>query len=822
MTVTMPEGVSFCRVHGHWIEAVRDGPDSDPNPDAKPLTGTVTLTPVVTGTGIVKVGSTGMVVRPITVTIVDGRVDFYVVASVDQDTNPQDWTYRVDVRFNGGGSYFFHINAPADGDVDLITATSVAGSGGAWVTQGPEGPGFSEAEIVGDSLVLTRTTGDTIDLGTVVGRDGEPGAPGMPGVNAVPADEAVAAYIAGATETATALADRVGIIAGVVDDDMTDNRAAIQACLDRGGAWRLPHTSGRYAISGALMFTVAGTELHHRNAPIRQTVIPDSVHVVDAPDVVIEGEVVGQVGPLDLTGMFSTAWESTVIASKLAGINAYSNAHRMHVPYLRAEGFSAGIRVTNWDLATESVASTHIEDVNVEELHVRNVEFGMSARGTDRFRWGRVVGGYRGPIGGKRPPHLLYFAGDDADNTEVAGGYGLAVWEGGTTEGQAFQFKGVSGGNLGVLVARGCPGALNLMDCTGWTVDLESTGDLSTGEYGSVSISRTGLVEPFGKFTRMDVVMASDGVVYRALNGDGISFPNGMSVIANHTTTGSSTAFDIEIRGTNCDVASIRYDNAGPNAWRAVALYSGAGHRIGSADIRNARVGLEVRATATDATVGYDPRRVTLHPTGGLRKIMVSIGAAATLRTPFRPTDNNVGVADNFTWAPTSGTAPGPALTGQAWTVGLGTWATDTDAEELSETGGGNGANLYTDTGYSDADLRAQIKLTGRPGFVIRRIDGSSYLVAYMSTTGVVIGKRVGGSITTLQAAAAAYQSGRWYDFRVQMFDNVIDAYVDGLLVVSHTLDVADSATFAAQTTHGFFSSASAGTRWRKFRALKP
>lgn len=180
MTVMFPEGVSFCRVHGHWIEAVDDGPDSDDNPDAVSLTGTVTLTPSVTGTGIVKVGNTGMVVRPTKpIPLVNGRVDFKVVASVDQDTNPDKWTYRVDVRFDGGGGYFFHIEAPADGEVNLIGDHSAAGPGGAWVTQGP---GFTDAQIVGDALVLTKTTGETVPVGTVVGRDG---------ANVLPTDEAI-------------------------------------------------------------------------------------------------------------------------------------------------------------------------------------------------------------------------------------------------------------------------------------------------------------------------------------------------------------------------------------------------------------------------------------------------------------------------------------------------------------------------------------------------------------------------------------------------------------------------------------------------------
>lgn len=177
-----PAGVSFTHVHGKWIEAVADGPDTDQTPDSNALKGSVTATPSVKGTGIVKIGSTGMVVRPITVPIVDGMVDFYIVASIDQDTNPSDWTYRIDVRFDGGGSYFFHIEAPADGDVDLITATSVAGSGGSWVT---EGPGFTAASIVGDALVLTNTSGDAVPVGTVVGQNGRDGA------NVLPTDEAI-------------------------------------------------------------------------------------------------------------------------------------------------------------------------------------------------------------------------------------------------------------------------------------------------------------------------------------------------------------------------------------------------------------------------------------------------------------------------------------------------------------------------------------------------------------------------------------------------------------------------------------------------------
>lgn len=571
----------------------------------------------------------------------------------------------------------------------------------------------------------------------------------------------------------------------------------------------MPVTQGRYAISAPLEFTIPGTELHHRNAQIRVADVATSGYNVDAPDCLITGKIIGSTTPLDVTGM-TAPWEMSIVSSKWTAVNAYSNAHRLQVPYLEAEGFSSAVRVTDWDLATGARSvNGHVEDVSVGKLLCKNVEFGIVIHGTDRFSYESITGSYCCPIGGTRPPHMVYFSGTNADNVDVRGVYARAEWEGGAIPGQAFQFKGASGA-FGALRARGCPGALNIMDSTGWTVDIESTGDTSVDAYGSVSISKTTGPEPTGTFIGFKVQMASNGIPYRALNGGGINFPNGMDVEVNHTTSG--TAHDIEIRGTNCDVSGgIRHKNVGPSSWRAVGAYAGDGHRFGRTVIKDARVGVEVRATATNATFTHEPD-ITLHPTDGFVKFIVDPAAGPTLRTPSTPrTSDRVLVRDEFTVASPTGVGPGVALTGQAWTARLGTWLVDHNTGIIRESAGTAQSNIDIPSGSPNVEVNVWVQFKANDGITLRRVSATEYLCVYLTATDVVIAKR-DPTLATLPGGSVAdtHQVGRWYKLTVKIFGDRIDVYLDNVWKVGHTLSAGDAAKFITGD-HGLFCSASGG-----------
>jgi hypothetical protein len=76
----------------------------------------------------------------------------------------------------------------------------------------------------------------------------------------------------------------------VVADNTTDNRAAIQAAFDLGGAWKLPATTGTYLVNGELNVTVAGTKLDATGAPIRQGTNGMALFNIAVPDVTIDAQ----------------------------------------------------------------------------------------------------------------------------------------------------------------------------------------------------------------------------------------------------------------------------------------------------------------------------------------------------------------------------------------------------------------------------------------------------------------------------------------------------------------------------------------------------
>ncbi|MEA3550245.1 hypothetical protein [Pseudarthrobacter sp. C1] len=124
----------------------------------------------------------------------------------------------------------------------------------------------------------------------------------------------------------------VRLVPGVVADNVTDNRAAIQAAFDLGGAWKLPAKNGTYLVNGELNITVAGTTLDATGAPIRQGTNGMALLNITVPDVTIDGvDAQGATSTLNTTGM-TAAWEMSITASRWTVINAYTGADRLRIP----------------------------------------------------------------------------------------------------------------------------------------------------------------------------------------------------------------------------------------------------------------------------------------------------------------------------------------------------------------------------------------------------------------------------------------------------------------------------------------------------------
>jgi hypothetical protein len=717
-----------------------------------------------------------------------------------------------------GRSAMFNFRGPTGTFDEVDAVTRAPGSGATAVISGPpalrsvvfgipDGDSVSQVGIIesGD-LMVTFESGKALNAGRVRGADGLDGAGG------VTTDAAIGTAIgtAGTSASKTAVRNVAGIIDGLVADDVTDNRATIQAALDKGGRWELPATAGRYCINGPLEVSVPGTSLSAWGAPIRQGVNGQSIFDIAVPDVTIDGvDAIGSLTTLDVTGM-TAAWEMSIISSRWTVINAYSGADRLNVPWIRGRGFSSVARVTNWDRNLNGT-SDFVADVNLGTLLCENVEFGFVVQGTKRFSYGKVVGSYRYPIGGTRPPHLLYFSGTGDNNLDVIGGDASATYEGGAG-GQAFQFKGVTRGQVGTLRANGCPGIANLMDNHDLEIgEIVSLND--AGESTSASLVFDATVEQKNVVIhRARIHLATDRTSVKIIAGDSITLKN-IDIEVAHTT--SAATYDVDIRGTNNTLDGLTILNTGASSWRGLGLWSGAGHTARKLKLKNMRMGVEVRGTCTNAVVDYVADDVTLHPTDGFAKLVVAAEAAPTLRLPTAIPllgRDRVAAYDTFTIAPASGTSFGPSPSGHVWVSTLGSWVSDLNGKAYESAGIAN-SNAHVVTTVANAEVSVGVKLALAEGILFRWVDAATYLVAYLTTTGTVIAKRDGSlPLATLATGpAVTYPVGRRYELRVQFFGDRIDVFVDNVLSVSHTLSAGDQTKYGASVRHGLRSSGGAG-----------
>lgn len=149
MSETLPFA-GYCKIVGQALLSVGDTvSDPDKLPDAAVPTGTVRLTPKITG-GFIRfpLAGQGVFPDPITLTLANGRptlngdVDVYVPPTNDPGGSPVNWVYEVTWEIAGpdGKALLipsYDIQCPADGEVNIVTAAPVARGGGILAIQVP-------------------------------------------------------------------------------------------------------------------------------------------------------------------------------------------------------------------------------------------------------------------------------------------------------------------------------------------------------------------------------------------------------------------------------------------------------------------------------------------------------------------------------------------------------------------------------------------------------------------------------------------------------------------------------------------------------------
>lgn len=662
--------------------------------------------------------------------------------------------------------------------------------------------------VVDGDLVFLLKGGEEVNLGPL-----PPGPAGPAGGS----DAATAEWIETGPETTAALSAKIGLVPGLVDDDATDNRAAIQAALDGGGTVILPKTNGRYAIAGTLTMSVPGTRFLCHGAPIRQ--LTDTYGVVNmyAADCEVDGlDAIGSLASPDFAGT-NTSWQGSIVASRWAAISIYGNAHRARIPYVRARNMSSAIRIAGWNNLADALTTTTVDDVEIGMIVVDAVEFGIAAKATRRLKVGVAKGTYGNVTNAPRAPHLVYLA----DDTNLVHHWQAAIGDSLATNGvggQAVQLKGIIGGYAASIQAEGCSGVLNLMDCSDFTVDsLLSTADTYGGVGGSITFDETTTLTRT-KIRTASVAMASDGRPVRVIGGTDCGIDR-LDVTVAHTTTGGATDYDVEIRGTNFTISQVNVKNTGTKAWKAVGFFGGSGHRVTTGDLLNVRAGIDVRDVS--GTVVYDRDRITLHATDGYSKTISNGGAKWYARQTNFLTENPAAVsADNFAMR-VSNTIAG-TITGGAWTALAGVWAPDGETERTYETSGAANGAVVTETNAANVAVEVSFTSENSEGLVFRATDANNYLMARLHrTSGVVqVLKRTAGTNAVLSSGTVATIPGRRYRMRVEIYGADIKVFLDGTLVTSWTLTGGDETIFATQTKHGLRSNVSTAARFDSFRVL--
>lgn len=640
-----------------------------------------------------------------------------------------------------------------------------------------------------------------------------------------PTDGTMADYIANPTSlTATALSTAIGYVPGVVADGVTDNRSAIQTALDKGGRWMLPPAAGKYVISSTLNVNIGGTEFHAPSAKIKSThTMP--VFQVNAADVLLNlPDVEGATGAPDFTGMTGT-FEGSSRDSAWCVVNAAPSAHRLKVPRAFGRGFSAVVRLGGWDAGTGTYATYQTEDVHLGDIGCDYVEFGVALRGTRRLKIGDIHGRYANTIGGGRPPHLLYVANGGAKHDQMVVGSATATGGAGSSiDGQAFQFKDVRNSAIGPLIADGCYGVANIMDCENTEFQsIKSVNDQYTGANGALLIDAISLTKGL-KFGTIDIDMAVDNQAMALVNGEDCEIDS-VRVRANHTSTAGTTVGDIDIRGQRNRLRKVKVTNtSSTNSWPALVIWSGSGHRVDDVEATNVRVGVNTRST--DAVVHLDRSKITIHPTDGLYKTAAADTAQSFSAKWYFPDSVYLSghprlvAADDFRTTYGSFNGAGGTLTGQVWTWGgTSTWVVD-GAGSIREQNGGTDKHAWIATGVPDVEVECNVLWQTGEGIVIRRVDDANHLIVIPSSTALILRKVEAGVSTTLATVALSHVAGRKYHLRVRAQGDTIRVWEDGVSAFTHTLSAGEQTLFGVNGNHGLRANGNTG-KFDTFRILR-
>lgn len=471
-----------------------------------------------------------------------------------------------------------------------------------------------------------------------------------------------------------------------------------------------------------------------------------------------------------------------------------------------------GIRVMAYDF--NNAIRKAPKNVTVDDILSDQCCFPLLVEGSIDLNFNNIRGSYK--IIGSRSPHLVYFSDGRntvltditiplAENINPIGGNCLAT-DGSTS--YAYQIKYVRGGNIRDLHARNSKGLLNILESSSFNIKDISSLDDTNVEFGYGTIDIDGICTDI-VIDNVRITNDVNGKILRmGPNTSNITVKNLDASVA-HTSTPSNDYYPVQLYGNSHKLINPKIINKNVNyPWFAsIGVYTGNGHIIDNPQTEGDSIGVVIRGTGSgNKLVNYDMDSIKFVTGKGYSKAVEVVASDTSLHPKLSQSvasDKGRMLAyDRADKKNGSALTPTATTSGHNWIIGFGTW--QIVDERLVSTVGSN-ANIYITLPTPNVEISAGVKVANREAILVRVIDRLNYLGIRLNqiTNTLDIFKRVNGAVTDLITTAFTVQVGRRYKLKLQIYGNRLDAYVDDVHYLTHTLSVEDVTFFASAVMTG-------------------
>lgn len=517
-------------------------------------------------------------------------LDIDVPSNSDPDNSPNGWQPIIEVSFSDAPGEKYVIDTPVDGEVNLRTVVLAASIPvpQAVLIRGVPG-GLAELDAEGKIVVdqIPDSVGldeEAIDAKLVA--DGYLTTVAATSAFAVREPREINLRTAGVLPTNTA----------------TQNTTAFNAAIaaaPSGSRLVLPYSADPVLINDALTVP-PGKALRFAGlggrAKIHQTVWPKPVFDLNNAD----GSVIED---FDLTMTQTRVVGTGTVrdgSSRTYASAVWAAASDITVRRIKATGFTAAIRLTNWN-QTLGARSGYASDNLFEDITAVGCDWGIVGTGWRRVTCRNISGDYSLTSGSTDPSHLVYVT-DGQTNLDVTVENANA-WNG--TGGHAYSFKTTDGLTVRGLTSRACQGFMNLESVV--NADLGGmlvTGDLTPDDLGSIYMFGS-CVNVVIHDMHMELAVSQRAV---RLAGTDVTLRDSKIVVPHSV---NKTAGDVFVTGTRPVCENVRVVNTGAGSNSAIVLSTAVDAKVlggGGTDVYRYVV---VNAGSTGAILDYDPAAST-------------------------------------------------------------------------------------------------------------------------------------------------------------------------------------------------------------------